>query len=191
MRIVPLSEPVFRLFSSWFAPNFVPWPKSAIMISENIEGSELLVGGVCIYETDGPYVLFEHFALNPSLPVTIKHRVAEGIVRAAKTYLATRGKIGFAWVNFEGGQQLFQRFGFIPQRALLMTHIPGTAEPEQPVVRLKTPEPNPSPEEPDEPEDEPEEKLEPEEPDDDMDLGFNKPKKAKKKGRKRRSLAKG
>lgn len=125
MRLVPLTNETWQVFRSWFGFD-IPPPKEAILVAEHIEGVEYLIGGTCIYSTDGPYVLFEHFALNQHAPIVTRHAVARQVFRAAKSYCTIHNKIAFTWVAFQGGMKMLEQVGFTPQpQAHLMTYIPG------------------------------------------------------------------
>lgn len=124
MRLVPLNNETWNLFRSWF-PFDIPPPKEAILVAEWIDGVEYLIGGTCIYSTDGPYVLFEHFGLNQQAPILVRHAVAKQVFRAAKSYCTIHNKVAFTWVNFAGGVKMLQDVGFTLQPAQLLTFVPG------------------------------------------------------------------
>lgn len=193
MRLVPLSPQMWPTFCSWF-PTAIPSPENGIFISIEKDGKEVLAGGVCIFETRGPYVLFEHFALNPKLSSKMRHAVAQAIFQAAKPYLVLRSKIGFCHVSFQGGANMLQNIGFQPQDTQLLTFIPeviqaekAEPDPEEEPVALSMESAEPDPEE--------DERFALEEDDDDFievpkrRKKANKAKKRAKKKVRRRSLA--
>ena len=143
MRLIPLTPPVWQAFSQWFEFQ-PPVPKQGIFVAETFNDQEVLVGGVCIYETDGIYVVFEHFGLNPQAPPKLKHSVAQAIFRAAKSYLNVKAKVGFAWISFDGGVKMAADEGFRHAQVQLMTFMPGQTEPQpRPPRRQEPPEERP------------------------------------------------
>jgi hypothetical protein len=122
-RLVPLTAEVGKVFQSWFDFR-LPGAKHGIFVADG----DTLLGGVLVYDTDGAYCLFEHFALNPAAPPRLKHAVAEDVFRAAQSYATINAKVAFAAISFQGGVNLAKRVGFNGSSAELVTFIPGTAE---------------------------------------------------------------
>lgn len=76
-HIVPFSEAVFAEVMVWYQlraeakelvapPPELPRHGLAYMVSDE-GGTATLVGAVCLYPTDGPYLYVEHFTLHPDL----------------------------------------------------------------------------------------------------------------------------
>ena len=143
MRLVPLTSQVWEVFSSWF--NFQPpVPKHGIFITEVVAGQQTLIGGACIYDTDGAYCFVEHFSLNPTTPQGLNHKVAQSVFMSLRADLNVSNKVGVCGVSFKGVEKMLEKVGWVAQPMRMMTYIPGTepvpsAEPRAEVERNDPP----------------------------------------------------
>lgn len=90
-------------------------PRNGVWIVQN----DVLVVGVGIYMTDGPYLLVEGLATNPALPATVRHRGVEMGLRHLEALGTIFGKTVFMLPSPEaaGVERIATRLGYILGRA--------------------------------------------------------------------------
>lgn len=84
----------------------------------------LLVCGVCLYPTDGPYCVVEHSASDPSAPVRLRHAASVALIDGVRTYGALRSKNMLCFPRDKGILRLLEKGGFSRSPAVCVYHPP-------------------------------------------------------------------
>lgn len=105
------------MYVSWYAERGLPAPPPGIRGILLAEG-ELLVSGMMLYSTDGPYTLFEHFAVNPRCKPKLAHRAAKMTLAIAEGLCAMEGKTPLVLAGKKGIVALLEQAGFKRQEGL-------------------------------------------------------------------------
>jgi hypothetical protein len=117
--LVPLTPQVWDEYTYWYrrrAQVCPKLPKQGIFCAAEYfdQGRSFrsLVAGVCVYNTDGEYVLFEHLSTNPTTHPRICHQAVSLIAHIARGYGAVVGKTMVALVESRGIYRIMLRAGF-------------------------------------------------------------------------------
>ncbi len=85
----------------------------------------VLVAGVCIYETDGQFVLAEHLVANPLAPARLRLAAIRRMVLVVQAYATARSKWVIAHPSKPWLARFLRRFGYKVQNAATMSMPPG------------------------------------------------------------------
>jgi hypothetical protein len=95
-----------------------PWPTKTMLLVA--EGSEL-VAGVCIYDTTGPHVFFEHLVTNETATGRMRSQAVKMMAKEMVSYARTVGKIPHVLVHHKGIERILKSVGLVPSGAWSMT----------------------------------------------------------------------
>lgn len=98
----------------------VPWAtKTALFVAERDE----LVAGVLIYDTQGPYLFFEHLVTNQTATYRQRHQAVQMMAKEMMSYSRTVGKVPLINVqdSHKGLQRALRRAGLQTTGARTMT----------------------------------------------------------------------
>jgi hypothetical protein len=125
--IVGINQEVFREFASWFTRRGLPEPvqsNDGVFVS-NHEGT-LLLAGVCIYPTDGPYAVVEKASTNPDpkIPRRVTYAAMIAGARALRIYGAMRKKLMLCYPDHKGLELVLRKAGFEYSASKMMAGKP-------------------------------------------------------------------
>jgi hypothetical protein len=87
-----------------------------------------LAAGVVIYNTTGPFIIFEHLFTMGMRSPRVRHRAVETVVLSCAAYCTAHGKQGITLNRLKGMRLMFERLG-VGGRAegleILATHLEG------------------------------------------------------------------
>lgn len=112
MYLASLTEETREMYNRWFDARGVPRPPRAeemVLVRDDAE----LLGGVCMYITDGPYMFMEHFSTNPDIGGRAALEVANLALRSVTAYGTIRGKRVIAAVRDVGLINILQSRGYM------------------------------------------------------------------------------
>jgi hypothetical protein len=124
----PLTPQIWRQFEAFFASreggrlSVPPVPKAGVWI---VVQDGTLLAGVCLYDTDGPFLLAEGLATNPGIPATLAHKAVTDMIFLVKAQASSRGKYIVVTPRVRGVAKILERHGFQVQRGVIMTSAPG------------------------------------------------------------------
>lgn len=136
---LPMSDPTWTQFTAFYAsrardrggPAHVPpRPASGCFVGT----AELdLIAGICLYETEGPYVIAEHFTTNPSPAVSLRarHEAAHLVMGQMTVYAAAVGKHLLVFPRAKSSVRILRRGGFQVHQVTCMSHGPWALAPTQ------------------------------------------------------------
>jgi hypothetical protein len=75
-----------------------------------------LVAGVCLYNTDGQYMLCEHLSTNPKALAVYRHQAVNLLCHAARVLGAVMNKTLVSIVEIKGIARMMRKHGFEPGR---------------------------------------------------------------------------
>lgn len=84
------------------------------------EGDDL-VAGVCIYDTTGPHLFFEHLVTNETAPLRLRHAAVKLMAKEMISYARTVGKIPHVLVRLKGIEKVLRSVGLVPSGLQSMT----------------------------------------------------------------------
>lgn len=113
MRLVSVSEAWWvKYVDICFHRKYTaPWPTRTMFLVA--EGDEL-VSGVCIYDTAGPHVFFEHLVTNETAPLRLRHAAVKLMAKEMISYARTVGKIPHILVRLKGIERILRSVGLVP-----------------------------------------------------------------------------
>lgn len=119
MKAVPITDERFNTYASWWKARDlnVPIPGARAIFLEH-EG--VLVSGMMLYSTDGPFTFFEHFAVSPTATPTLAHRAGSMTLAIAEGLCAMEGKQPFVLAGKKGIVNLLERTGYARQPDLFV-----------------------------------------------------------------------
>lgn len=135
--LVPLTPLAWTEYCGWFKARGKEPPAP---VNEGVwvaDESGRLIGGVCIYRTDGPYALAEHFSANPAAPGRLRAHALRIVCQALQHYAATSSKHLIVAPNFQSGYKALLRAGFMESEAVLMVSRPGVCVADVPERKVK------------------------------------------------------
>lgn len=114
-RLTPEVAAAYGCFWQQRGKPIPPLPRTGLWITQN----GVLVLGVGIYMTDGPYLLVEGLATNPAVPAVTRHRAVEMGLRQLEALGVIHGKTVFMLPSPEaaGVERIATRLGYILGRA--------------------------------------------------------------------------
>ena len=95
-----------------------PWPTRTMLLVA--EGTEL-VAGVCIYDTTGPHIFFEHLVTNETASGRMRSQAVKMMAKEMVSYARTVGKIPHVLVHHKGIERILKSVGLVPSGAWSMT----------------------------------------------------------------------
>jgi hypothetical protein len=120
MRLVCVSEAWWGKYTDLLfqrkAP--APWPTRTVLFVA--EGNEL-VAGVCIYDTTGPHLFFEHLVTNETAPLRLRHGAVKLMAKEMVSYARTVGKLPHILVKHKGIERILRSVGLVPSGAWSFT----------------------------------------------------------------------
>lgn len=127
LRLVAANAAMWAEFQTFFEVQ-VPVPKRAIFVAVDHGGGEVLAAGVCVVDTDGPYILFEHFGTNQALPLAVRHAAAVAVANAIKGTITVSAKLALLLVGPKGAaKMLADRGARVADGVVVMHWLPPIA----------------------------------------------------------------
>lgn len=124
VRLIASSPQAWQEFAAFFDRQ-IPIPKQAILAAAIRGGREVVIAGVAVFETEGPYVLFEHFGTNQHVPQVLRHAGAVAVANGIKGYLTVRGRVAMMLVTPKGAvKMLVDRGAAVVEDATVMLWVP-------------------------------------------------------------------
>lgn len=105
---------------SWWAGEQAP-PFSEHGLFAADTDLDVLVAGVCIYPTEGPYSLLAHLRVNKSAPIQVRAQAVDAILAAASFYAASTGRSLLIQVDGEDTAARLSAAGWEATRAVCYT----------------------------------------------------------------------
>lgn len=95
-----------------------PWPtRRGLFVAEGDD----LVAGVCIYDTDGPHLFFEHLVTNETAPLKLRHAAVTLMAREMMQYSRVVNKLPHILVRHKGIEKILKSVGLVPSGAWSLT----------------------------------------------------------------------
>ena len=121
--LVPRTQRVMEEYASWFIARKLPLP---ILGTDTlfIADPRGVLAGVCLYPTEGGFILVEHLATNPAAPMKTRHRAVVALAKAVRVYAAAKSKYPVAVVRSRGILRVMLKEGFAMQPGVVVQAEP-------------------------------------------------------------------
>lgn len=115
--IVGMSDSNWKEYSSWFGPrgqDAPTRPPDSILVAGAPKGSPVIVllAGVGIYPTAGPYAVVERVATNPKVPLRIRYEAMLFGAKLLRDYGAMHNKIMLCFPSERSIARILAQVGF-------------------------------------------------------------------------------
>jgi hypothetical protein len=124
LYLVPGNAANWKTFLGWFSERGEPTPfisKQSVMIADD----EGLVGGVCVYVSDGPWMFIEHASCRPNISPGNMKRVLDFGLQAARELGNVFTKVPLLHISNRYIAESAEKLGFVNSGSVVYVGVVG------------------------------------------------------------------
>lgn len=107
----------------------MPMPQQGTWVCAIVNKLPILVVGMCIYDTDGPFIVAEHLVSNPTFSAKTRFAAFDLTLNLLRAYATMKGKWIIAHPSKTGLARYLVRRGFSRMRVDTLVSSPSLAVP--------------------------------------------------------------